>query len=174
MMAQREQEALLAIARQRWLTPREVNALLLDPTALGLRVSTKVPATAPSSGTVLLFDRKEVPYFRKDGLSWRTKKSGHGTREGESYARRCTCVQGVACFTQLDLPSILTYRRPCRAQGRARDRQAPSLAVLHGTRQQPGVWAETQGLLAALVPFRPRRGNRWGRGGRVSSPPQSN
>ena len=82
-MSRKEKEAVLAIARQRWFTPKEVNALLVNPPFLGLSVRSEVPEITPSSGTVLLFDRRVIPSFRKDGLSWRTKKSGHGTREGE-------------------------------------------------------------------------------------------
>ncbi|KAL0046911.1 hypothetical protein WJX82_001490 [Trebouxia sp. C0006] len=70
----------LAKARVSWLKNTEVAQLLSCHRALGFEVSQEAP-NRPPSGSLFLFNRKTLRFFRKDGHSWRKKADAKTVRE---------------------------------------------------------------------------------------------
>jgi hypothetical protein len=71
---------ILAEAQSRWLRPLEVCEILSNYAKYGFKLN-PVPPVRPCSGSMFLFDRKTLRYFRKDGHNWRKKKDGKTVRE---------------------------------------------------------------------------------------------
>ncbi|KAJ8573979.1 hypothetical protein K7X08_010490 [Anisodus acutangulus] len=71
-------EQILQEAQHRWLRPAEVCEILRNHQKFYL---TKEPPVKPTGGSLFLFDRKVLRYFRKDGHNWRKKKDGKTVRE---------------------------------------------------------------------------------------------
>lgn len=69
---------ILLDAQNRWLRPTEVCEILRNYKKFRL---TPEPPFRPSGGSLFLFDRKALRYFRKDGHNWRKKKDGKTVRE---------------------------------------------------------------------------------------------
>lgn len=69
---------ILLDAQNRWLRPTEVCEILRNHKKFRL---TPEPPFRPSGGSLFLFDRKALRYFRKDGHNWRKKKDGKTVRE---------------------------------------------------------------------------------------------
>ncbi|KAJ4805771.1 calmodulin-binding transcription activator [Rhynchospora pubera] len=69
---------LIEEAPTRWFRPNEVHAILCNYTLLRVQPQ---PIVNPTSGTMLLYDRKVVRNFRKDGHNWRKKKDGKAVQE---------------------------------------------------------------------------------------------
>eukprot|EP00249_Psilotum_nudum_P023419 c28864_g1_i1 orf=423-4043(-) len=69
---------ILQEAQHRWLRPTEVCEILHNYRKFKL---TPDPPQRPQSGSLFLFDRKALRYFRKDGHNWRKKKDGKTVRE---------------------------------------------------------------------------------------------
>ncbi|KAI3936847.1 hypothetical protein MKW92_033557 [Papaver armeniacum] len=69
---------ILAEAKLRWLRPNEVCEILRNYQRF---IITPDPPYKPSGGSLFLFDRKALRYFRKDGHNWRKKKDGKTVRE---------------------------------------------------------------------------------------------
>ncbi|BBN16056.1 calmodulin-binding transcription activator [Marchantia polymorpha subsp. ruderalis] len=67
-------------AQTRWLRPVEVCEILRNYRIHNFKLN-PVPPTQPQSGSLFLFDRKALRYFRKDGHNWRKKKDGKTVRE---------------------------------------------------------------------------------------------
>ncbi|CAI8617908.1 unnamed protein product [Vicia faba] len=65
-------------AQHRWLRPAEILEILSN---FKLFQITPEPPNRPPSGSLFLFDRKVLRYFRKDGHNWRKKKDGKTVRE---------------------------------------------------------------------------------------------
>ncbi|KAJ7529484.1 hypothetical protein O6H91_15G052700 [Diphasiastrum complanatum] len=65
-------------AQTRWLRPVEVIEILRNHQIFRLN---PVPPNKPPSGSLFLFDRKTLRFFRKDGHNWRKKKDGKTVRE---------------------------------------------------------------------------------------------
>ncbi|KAI3737844.1 hypothetical protein L2E82_27857 [Cichorium intybus] len=65
-------------ARHRWLRPAEICEILSNYQKFQLRSS---PPAMPPPGSLFLFDRKVLRYFRKDGHRWRKKKDGKIVKE---------------------------------------------------------------------------------------------
>uniref|UniRef100_A0A061R9Y9 Cg-1-domain-containing protein n=1 Tax=Tetraselmis sp. GSL018 TaxID=582737 RepID=A0A061R9Y9_9CHLO len=65
---------------ERWLRNTEVKDILLNYNSYGFPVSVE-PPVQPPGGTIFLFDRKQVRFFRKDGHNWRKKQDGKTVRE---------------------------------------------------------------------------------------------
>ncbi|KAG5041167.1 hypothetical protein JHK85_013643 [Glycine max] len=65
-------------AQHRWLRPAEICAILSNHKKF---LIASEPAHMPPSGSLFLFDRKVLRYFRKDGHNWRKKKDGKTVRE---------------------------------------------------------------------------------------------
>ncbi|XVF62366.1 hypothetical protein PTKIN_Ptkin09bG0002000 [Pterospermum kingtungense] len=75
---QLELQQILHESRHRWLRPVEVCRILSNYTKFPL---SDKPPTKPLPGSVYLFDRKTIRYFRKDGHDWRKKKDGKTVQE---------------------------------------------------------------------------------------------
>ncbi|GAV65356.1 IQ domain-containing protein/TIG domain-containing protein/CG-1 domain-containing protein/Ank_2 domain-containing protein [Cephalotus follicularis] len=71
-------EQLLSEAQHRWLRPAEICQLLCNYKKF--RIASE-PPNRPPSGSLFLFDRKALRYFRKDGHNWRKKRDGKTVRE---------------------------------------------------------------------------------------------
>ncbi|MED6174583.1 hypothetical protein PIB30_070406 [Stylosanthes scabra] len=71
-------EQILIEAQHRWLRPAEICEILSNYKMFHIAPE---PALMPPSGSLFLFDRKVLRYFRKDGHNWRKKKDGKTVRE---------------------------------------------------------------------------------------------
>eukprot|EP00268_Persea_americana_P020494 TRINITY_DN2066_c0_g1_i4.p1 TRINITY_DN2066_c0_g1~~TRINITY_DN2066_c0_g1_i4.p1 ORF type:complete len:1029 (+),score=221.63 TRINITY_DN2066_c0_g1_i4:351-3437(+) len=71
-------EQILLEAKNRWLRPSEICEILRNHRSFQL---TPDPPNRPPGGSLFLFDRKALRYFRKDGHRWRKKKDGKTVRE---------------------------------------------------------------------------------------------
>ncbi|PSS26577.1 Calmodulin-binding transcription activator 3 like [Actinidia chinensis var. chinensis] len=71
-------EQILVEAQHRWLRPAEICEILRN--FKKFRIAPE-PAHKPPSGSLFLFDRKVLRYFRKDGHNWRKKKDGKTVKE---------------------------------------------------------------------------------------------
>ncbi|GAV84782.1 IQ domain-containing protein/CG-1 domain-containing protein/Ank_2 domain-containing protein [Cephalotus follicularis] len=71
-------EQILLEAQHRWLRPAEICEILRNHNLF--RIAPE-PANMPPSGSLFLFDRKVLRYFRKDGHNWRKKKDGKTVKE---------------------------------------------------------------------------------------------
>ncbi|KAI4296364.1 hypothetical protein L6164_036328 [Bauhinia variegata] len=65
-------------AQHRWLRPAEICEILCNYRMFHI---TSEPPNRPPSGSLFLFDRKVLRYFRKDGHNWRKKKDGKTVKE---------------------------------------------------------------------------------------------
>ncbi|KAL9393544.1 hypothetical protein Peur_012829 [Populus x canadensis] len=71
-------QQILLEAQNRWLRPAEIVEILSNYQRF--RIAPE-PAHMPPSGSLFLFDRKVLRYFRKDGHNWRKKKDGKTVKE---------------------------------------------------------------------------------------------
>ncbi|KAK6930340.1 CG-1 DNA-binding domain [Dillenia turbinata] len=71
-------EQILQEAQHRWLRPTEICQILRNYQKF---VLTPEPPVRPPAGSLFLFDRKALRYFRKDGHRWRKKKDGKTVKE---------------------------------------------------------------------------------------------
>ncbi|KAG8091397.1 hypothetical protein GUJ93_ZPchr0012g21134, partial [Zizania palustris] len=69
---------ILKEAKQRWLRPAEICEILRNHR--NFRISPE-PQNSPPSGSLFLFDRKVLRYFRRDGHNWRKKNDGKTVKE---------------------------------------------------------------------------------------------
>ncbi|KAK4856459.1 hypothetical protein QYF36_017763 [Acer negundo] len=69
---------ILQEAQYRWLRPTEICEILRNYQKFHL---TPDPPVQPPAGSLFLFDRKALRYFRKDGHRWRKKKDGKTVKE---------------------------------------------------------------------------------------------
>ncbi|XP_027078238.1 calmodulin-binding transcription activator 3-like [Coffea arabica] len=76
--AQLDIEQILLEAQHRWLRPAEICEILRNYQKF--RIAPE-PPNRPPSGSLFLFDRKVLRYFRKDGHNWRKKKDGKTVKE---------------------------------------------------------------------------------------------
>ncbi|XP_044486779.1 calmodulin-binding transcription activator 5-like isoform X2 [Mangifera indica] len=71
-------------AKTRWLRPNEIQAILCNSKHFSINAK---PVNMPKSGTVVLFDRKMLRNFRKDGHSWKKKKDGKTVKEAHEHLK---------------------------------------------------------------------------------------
>ncbi|KZV40621.1 calmodulin-binding transcription activator 6, partial [Dorcoceras hygrometricum] len=71
-------------AKGRWLRPNEIYAILCNHGHFTVHVK---PVNLPKSGTVVLFDRKMLRNFRKDGHNWKKKKDGKTVKEAHEHLK---------------------------------------------------------------------------------------
>ncbi|XP_037491917.1 calmodulin-binding transcription activator 5 isoform X2 [Jatropha curcas] len=71
-------------ARTRWLRPNEIHAILCNYKYFVINVK---PVHLPKSGTIVLFDRKKLRNFRKDGHNWKKKKDGKTVKEAHEHLK---------------------------------------------------------------------------------------
>lgn len=65
-------------ASTRWFRPNEVHAILTNSTHFTVLPQ---PVEYPTNGSIVLFDRKMLRNFRKDGYNWKKKKDGKTVQE---------------------------------------------------------------------------------------------
>ncbi|KAJ8775354.1 hypothetical protein K2173_020358 [Erythroxylum novogranatense] len=71
-------DQLFIEAQHRWLRPAEICEILRNYPKFHI---SSEPPNRPPSGSLFLFDRKVLRYFRKDGHNWRKKKDGKTVKE---------------------------------------------------------------------------------------------
>ncbi|KAL3641901.1 hypothetical protein CASFOL_012716 [Castilleja foliolosa] len=71
-------------AKTRWLRPNEIHAILCNYKYFTVHVK---PVISPKSGTIVLFDRKKLRNFRKDGLNWKKKRDGKTVKEAHEHLK---------------------------------------------------------------------------------------
>ncbi|KAL1568053.1 calmodulin-binding transcription activator 1-like isoform X1 [Salvia divinorum] len=76
--AQLDIEQILLEAQHRWLRPAEICEILQNYKKFCIAPE---PPNRPPNGSLFLFDRKVLRYFRKDGHNWRKKKDGKTVKE---------------------------------------------------------------------------------------------
>ncbi|XP_024514944.1 calmodulin-binding transcription activator 3 [Selaginella moellendorffii] len=83
-------------AQSRWLRPPEICEVLRSYTEINLKTS-PAPPYQPPSGSLFLFDRKALRYFRKDGHNWRKKKDGKTVKEAHERLK-VGSVNALHCY----------------------------------------------------------------------------
>ncbi|CAJ2653999.1 unnamed protein product [Trifolium pratense] len=76
--------SIMEEARTRWLRPNEIHAMLCNHKYFTINVK---PMNLPKSGTIILFDRKKLRNFRKDGHNWKKKKDGKTVKEAHEHLK---------------------------------------------------------------------------------------
>lgn len=71
-------QQILEEAKHRWLRTTEICEILQNYKKFHI---TQNPPVKPAAGSLFLFDRKVLRYFRRDGHRWRKKKDGKTVRE---------------------------------------------------------------------------------------------
>ncbi|XP_065863746.1 calmodulin-binding transcription activator 5 [Euphorbia lathyris] len=71
-------------ARTRWLRPNEIHAILCNYKYFTIHVK---PMHLPRSGLIVLFDRKKLRNFRRDGHNWKKKKDGKTVKEAHEHLK---------------------------------------------------------------------------------------
>ncbi|RWW69105.1 hypothetical protein BHE74_00023314, partial [Ensete ventricosum] len=87
-------EQILLEAQHRWLRPAEICEILRDYRKF--RIAPE-PPNKPPSGSLFLFDRKVLRYFRKDGHNWRKKKDGKTVKEAHERLKAGS-VEVLHCY----------------------------------------------------------------------------
>ncbi|KAL8481203.1 hypothetical protein ACS0TY_027110 [Phlomoides rotata] len=89
-----ELDEILKEAPDRWFRPPEVFEILSNHSKY--HVHSKPPAMPPA-GSLFLFDRKVLRYFRKDGHNWRKKKDGKTAKEAHEKLK-VRGVEALHCY----------------------------------------------------------------------------
>ncbi|XP_057546292.1 calmodulin-binding transcription activator 6 isoform X2 [Amaranthus tricolor] len=76
--------SIMKEAKSRWLRPNEIHAILFNYTYFDIHVK---PVSLPKGGTIVLFDRKKLRNFRKDGHNWKKKKDGKTVKEAHEHLK---------------------------------------------------------------------------------------
>ncbi|KAH7433257.1 hypothetical protein KP509_07G061900 [Ceratopteris richardii] len=71
-------------ANLRWLRPTEIYEVLINHSRFSI---SKEPLTLPPSGTLVLFNRKILRNFRRDGHPWRKRKDNKTVKEAHEYLK---------------------------------------------------------------------------------------
>ncbi|KAK1390394.1 Calmodulin-binding transcription activator 5 [Heracleum sosnowskyi] len=71
-------------AKSRWLRPNEIHAILCNHKYFTVYVK---PINLPPGGMMVLFDRKMLRNFRKDGHNWKKKKDGKTVKEAHEHLK---------------------------------------------------------------------------------------
>ncbi|KAL7607503.1 hypothetical protein Lser_V15G14565 [Lactuca serriola] len=94
MMSGYNLQDLIQEAQYRWLRPGEVFFILQNYEEKQLN---HAPPQKPPSGSVFLFNKRVLRFFRKDGHSWRRKKDGKNV--GEAHERlKVGNVEALSCY----------------------------------------------------------------------------
>ncbi|KDP26824.1 hypothetical protein JCGZ_17982 [Jatropha curcas] len=87
-------KALVQEAQTRWLKPVEVLYILQNHDKYKI---TQEPPQRPTSGSLFLFNKRVLRFFRRDGHSWRKKKDGRTV--GEAHERlKVGNVEALNCY----------------------------------------------------------------------------
>ncbi|KHG15376.1 Calmodulin-binding transcription activator 1 -like protein [Gossypium arboreum] len=100
-------DQILLEAQHRWLRPAEICEILRNYQKFHI---SSEPPTGPPSGSLFLFDRKVLRYFRKDGHNWRKKKDGKTVKEAHEKLKGRT-IGGISHVSnsQTSSPSTSSY-----------------------------------------------------------------
>ncbi|OIW18403.1 hypothetical protein TanjilG_31543 [Lupinus angustifolius] len=101
--------SIMKEARTRWLRPNEIHAILCNPKYFTIHVK---PVNLPKSGTIVLFDRKMLRNFRKDGHNWKKKKDGKTVKEAHEHLKARTFFLG-----SVEHIVLVHYRETQEVQG---------------------------------------------------------
>ncbi|WOL18523.1 calmodulin-binding transcription activator 2 isoform X2 [Canna indica] len=156
-------EQILVEAQHRWLRPAEIYELLQNYRKF--RIAPE-PQYRPPSGSLFLFNRKVLRYFRKDGYTWRKKKDGKIVKEAHERLK-VGSVDKLHCYyahgeenenlqrrsywiLEKDLMDIvLVHYREVKDKSRSRSR---NMEVLHDTQSAvTSNSATSQSQLLSLV-----------------------
>ncbi|XP_015572144.2 calmodulin-binding transcription activator 4 [Ricinus communis] len=86
--------ALFQEAQMRWLKPAEVQFILQNHEKYQLN---QEPPQKPTSGSLFLFNKRVLRFFRRDGHNWRKKKDGRAV--GEAHERlKVGNVEALNCY----------------------------------------------------------------------------
>ncbi|XP_022744328.1 calmodulin-binding transcription activator 2-like isoform X3 [Durio zibethinus] len=85
-------EQILLEAQHRWLRPAEICEILRNYQKFDIAAE---PPNRPPSGSLFLFDRKVLRYFRKDGHNWRKKKDGKTVKEAHEKLKGSRTIGGI-------------------------------------------------------------------------------
>ncbi|KAG6468930.1 hypothetical protein ZIOFF_073625 [Zingiber officinale] len=91
-------EQLLVEAQHRWLRPAEICEILQNHRQF--RIAPE-PPNKPPSGSLFLFDRKVLRYFRKDGHNWRKKKDEKTVKEAHERLKAAMLSRMVGSVDML-------------------------------------------------------------------------
>ncbi|GAA0158778.1 DNA-binding transcription factor [Lithospermum erythrorhizon] len=87
-------DELVREGQTRWLKPAEVLFILQNHDSNQI---TNEPPQKPPSGSLFLFNKRVLRFFRKDGHSWRKKKNGKTV--GEAHERlKVGYVEAINCY----------------------------------------------------------------------------
>ncbi|KAL3508152.1 hypothetical protein ACH5RR_033534 [Cinchona calisaya] len=75
---------ILEEAKGRWLRPNEIHAILCNCKHFNVQVK---PVNLPPGGTIVLFNRKMLRNFRKDGHNWKKKNDGKTVKEAHEHLK---------------------------------------------------------------------------------------
>ncbi|XP_068700308.1 calmodulin-binding transcription activator 1-like [Montipora foliosa] len=100
----------LPAIKYKWNGNEEVLSFLTSFSNHKAWVSSDVP-DRPENGSMFLFDRSKVKNYRKDGYTWKKRRSGNTIREDHTRLK----VNGVECLSVLYTHSALvpTFHRRC-------------------------------------------------------------
>uniref|UniRef100_A0A7N2R6B9 CG-1 domain-containing protein n=1 Tax=Quercus lobata TaxID=97700 RepID=A0A7N2R6B9_QUELO len=87
-------DRIVTEAQHRWLRPNEICEILRNHQRFQLRSD---PPARPPAGSLFLFDRKVIRYFRKDGYRWRKKKDGKTVKEAHEKLK-ANSVDVLHCY----------------------------------------------------------------------------
>ncbi|CAI0473565.1 unnamed protein product [Linum tenue] len=82
---------ILLEAQHRWLRPAEICEILRNHDKFRIA---QEPQNRPPSGSLFLFDRKVMRYFRKDGHNWRKKEAHERLKSGSIDVLHCYYAHG--------------------------------------------------------------------------------
>lgn len=99
-----------AAVKYKWNSNEEVLSLLTSLSNHETWVTRTVP-DRPENGSMFLFDRSKVKNYRKDGYTWKKRRSGNTIREDHTRLK----VDGIECLSVLYTHSALvpTFHRRC-------------------------------------------------------------
>ncbi|KAJ0256061.1 Calmodulin-binding transcription activator 4 [Hirschfeldia incana] len=81
-------------AQTRWLKPPEVHFILLNHERYKL---TDKPPHKPTSGSLFLYNKRVLKFFRKDGHQWKKKKDGRAIAEAHERLKVGN-VEALQCY----------------------------------------------------------------------------
>ncbi|GLU08470.1 hypothetical protein SLE2022_253820 [Rubroshorea leprosula] len=77
-------KSIMEEAGSRWLRANEIHAILCNYKHFQVKIK---PVHLPKSGTIVLFDRKMLRNFRKDGHNWKKKNDGKTVKEAHEHLK---------------------------------------------------------------------------------------
>ncbi|GJZ36407.1 calmodulin-binding transcription activator 5 [Tanacetum coccineum] len=101
-------------AKTRWLRPNEINAILCNHKHFTIHVKPQAfHHSCEARGTVVLFDRKMLRNFRRDGRNWKKKKDGKTVKEAHEHLKheenvRCRMRKGCTVLWRAYLDAVCT------------------------------------------------------------------